>query len=146
MIDPYFTTAFRLITSSDWLVRQILDRTYGPDRPAISDTQVDDWQRPFRVSGSEQGFRGLLHSTEGVSLDDLRRLRVPRIVVWGQHDTVDPLSAGRTSAQALGAKMVVIPRAGHLSMLGEPAGVAGVIAAFAARIDRLARSQSKRSR
>jgi pimeloyl-ACP methyl ester carboxylesterase len=67
----------------------------------------------------------------------LRRLLVPRIVVWGQHDTVDDIKAGRNSAQALGVKLIVIPRAGHLSMLGEPVAVARAIGAFADRIERM---------
>ena len=78
-------------------------------------------EREFRVQGTENGFHDLFHTgVQGLTLADLRRLRVPRIVVWGQHDTVDDLKAGRTSAQALGVKLIVIPRAGHLSMLDEP--------------------------
>ena len=49
---------------------------------------------------------------------------------------VNNLKAGRTSAQALGVKLIVIPRAGHLSMLSEPALVARAIGSFAARVER----------
>jgi pimeloyl-ACP methyl ester carboxylesterase len=138
VLNPYYTTIFRLVTHSDWLVRQVLDQAYGPDRPPITGAQVDAWEREFRVQGTENGFRGLFHTgVQGLTLADLRRLRVPRIVVWGQHDTVDDLKAGRTSAQALGVKLIVIPRAGHLSMLVEPAAVARAIGSFAARVERV---------
>jgi pimeloyl-ACP methyl ester carboxylesterase len=136
-INPYYTTLFRLFTHADWIVRRVLDQAYGPDRPLTVSIQVDAFERPFRVKGTENGFHDLFRvGVQGLTLADLRRLRVPRIVVWGQHDTVDDIKAGRTSAQALGVKLIVIPRAGHLSMLDEPAAVAKAIGSFATRIER----------
>jgi pimeloyl-ACP methyl ester carboxylesterase len=137
-VNPYYTTLFRLFTHSDWLVHKVLVQAYGPDRPPITDLKVDAFERAFRVKGTEKGFHDLFRGgVQGLTLDDLRRLKVPRIVVWGQHDTVDEIKAGRTSAQALGVKLIVIPRAGHLSMLGEPAAVAKAIGSFAARVERV---------
>ena len=136
-INPYYTTLFRLLTHSDWLVHKVLVEAYGPDRRPITGAQVDEFERPFRVRGTEKGFHDLFRGgVQGLTLGDLRRLKVPRIVVWGQHDTVDDIKAGRTSAKALGVKLIAIPRAGHLSMLGQPAAVAKTIASFAARIER----------
>jgi pimeloyl-ACP methyl ester carboxylesterase len=138
VINPYYTTLFRLLTHSDWLVRDVLNQALGPDRPPITNVEVDAFERPFRVNGTENGFHDLFRGgVQGLSLADLRRLKVPRIVVWGQHDTVDEIKAGRTSAEALGVKLIVIPRAGHLSMLGEPAAVARTIAEFASGIERV---------
>ena len=137
VLNPYYTTLFRLVTHSDWLVRKVLVQAYGPDRPPITGSQVDAFERPFRVDGTENGFHDLFRGgVQGLTLADLKRLRVPRIVVWGQRDAVDNLKAGRTSAQALGVKLIVIPRAGHLSMLSEPALVARAIGSFAARVER----------
>ena len=145
VLNPYYTTVFRLVTHSDWLVRQVLDQAYGPVHPPITSAQVDAFERPFRVDGSENGFRDLFHTgVQGLTLADLGRLRVPRAVVWGQHDTVDDLKAGRTSAQALGVKLIEIPRAGHLSMLDDPAAVAKAIASFADRIERAPRGSAAR--
>ena len=136
-VNPYYTTLFRLVTHSDWLVHKVLVQAYGPDRPPITDAKVDAFERAFRVKGTEKGFHDLFRGgVQGLTLADLRRLKVPRIVVWGQHDTVDDIKAGRTSAQALGVRLIVIPRAGHLSMLDEPAAVAKAIGSFAARIER----------
>jgi len=137
-VNPYYTTLFRLLTHADWIVRDVLKQAYGPDRAPITNVQVDAFERPFRVNGTENGFHDLFRGgVQGLTLADLARLRVPRIVVWGQHDTVDDLKAGRTSAQALGVRLIVIPRAGHLSMLVEPAAVARAIGSFAARIERV---------
>jgi pimeloyl-ACP methyl ester carboxylesterase len=78
----------------------------------------------------------------GVSLDGALRdpgisswrpASCPRatLVVWGQHDTVDSLTAGRASAGALRTQLRVLPGAGHLSMLGAPEALADVVARFA---------------
>jgi len=136
-VNPYYTTLFRFVTHTDWIVHKVLVQALGPDRAPISGAQVDAFERPFRVDGTETGFHDLFRGgVQGLTLGDLRSLKVPRIVVWGQHDTVDDIKAGRTSAQALGVKLIVIPRAGHLSMLGEPAAVAKTIGSFATRTER----------
>jgi pimeloyl-ACP methyl ester carboxylesterase len=61
-------------------------------------------------------------------------VRTPRTVVWGADDTVDAVSAGRRSAEALGARITLIPDAGHLSMLATPAAVARAIDRFASSV------------
>ena len=64
----------------------------------------------------------------GWTLADLRRVHgVPVVVAWGAHDTVDSVSAGRASAHALRAPFVLLPPAGHLSMLVDPTGLAAAI-------------------
>jgi pimeloyl-ACP methyl ester carboxylesterase len=137
-VNPYYTTLFRLVAHSDWIVHKVLVQAEGPDRPPITSAQVDEFERAFRVRGTEKGFHDLFRGgVQGLTLGDLRSLKVPRIVVWGQYDTVDEIKAGRTSAQALGVKLTVIPRAGHLSMLDEPAAVAQAIGSFAVRIERI---------
>ena len=136
-VNPYYTTVFRLVTHAGWIVRRVLEQAWGPDRPPITNAQIDAWKREFRVRGTENGFHDLFgQGVQGLALADLRRLRVPRIVVWGEHDTVDDLKAGRTSAQALGVHVIVIPRAGHLSMLAQPGAVARAISLLATRIER----------
>jgi pimeloyl-ACP methyl ester carboxylesterase len=74
-------------------------------------------------------FKQLLESgVPGLSLGDLKRVSVPRAVVWGAEDSVDSVSAGRRTATALRSSFVLIPRSGHLSMLAQPRAVATAIA------------------
>ena len=54
-------------------------------------------------------------------------MNVPRVVVWGAEDSVDSVAAGRTSAEALRSRFVLIPGSGHLSMLARPRAVAAAI-------------------
>lgn len=128
LVDPYATTVYRLLTGSDFLVRQVLERALGPDRPLISSTMLHEFERPFRVRGTEQQLREMLpHDIIGLDPSDLRRVHVPATVVWGQYDSVDSPSAGRRTAAALQAPFESIPGAGHLSMLVRPRAVAQAI-------------------
>jgi pimeloyl-ACP methyl ester carboxylesterase len=129
VIDPYFTSAYRLLSGSDTIVRAILDRALGPHRPPITRAMLDGFERPFLVEGTARQLKRMAgHGIIGVGLADLARVRVPATVVWGQYDDVDAVSAGRRSAAVLHAPFVLIRDAGHLSMLVRPAAVASAIA------------------
>jgi pimeloyl-ACP methyl ester carboxylesterase len=128
VVDPYYTALYRLVTGSDWIFRKGLKAAYGPDAPRFTDQEVDRWQRPFRVEGTAAAFKQMIpHGIQGWTLTDLQRVHVPAVVVWGAHDTTDGVAEGRASAKALRAPFVLLPRAGHLSMLGDPVGVARAV-------------------
>lgn len=128
LVPPWYTAVYRLATGSDWIVRKALATAYGPHAPRPSDAELERWQQPFRVDGTEGAFRSMLgNGLQGFRLADLRGVRVPRLVVWGAEDHVDEVSAGRASARALGTRFVLVPRAGHLSMLANPRAVAAAI-------------------
>ncbi|HEY6836782.1 MAG TPA: alpha/beta hydrolase [Gaiellaceae bacterium] len=132
LLPPWYTSAYRLVTGSDWLFRRGLASAWGEDRPPFTGAFIDEWQRPFRVSGTAAAFRSLLsHGIQGVSAATLERVRVPRLVLWGAHDQVDSPSAGRATAGLMHTRFVAVPRAGHLSMLAAPGPVAHAIARFA---------------
>jgi len=131
LVAPWYTSVYRIVTSSDWIIRRALKDAWGAERP-FPTVVVDEFQRPFRVSGTAAAFQSLLgYGIQGVSPATLRQVRVPRIVVWGAQDSVDSVGAGRQTATLLHARFVLIRRAGHLSMLAAPTPVAHAIAAFA---------------
>ena len=129
VVDPYFTAVYRFVTGSDWIFRKGLKGAYGPAAPRLTRSDIAGWQRPFRVAGTAAAFKQMLpHGIQGWTLADLRRVHgVRTIVAWGAHDTTDDVAAGRTTAKALRAPFVLLPRAGHLSMLVDPAGVARAV-------------------
>jgi pimeloyl-ACP methyl ester carboxylesterase len=134
VVDPYYTALYRIVTGSDWIFRKGLRQAYGPNRPPLDRRELDRWQRPLRVAGTAAAFKQMLpHGIEGWRLADLERVHVPSLVVWGAHDTTDAVREGRASAVALRAPFLVLPRAGHLSMLTDPGGVARAVAGAAAR-------------
>lgn len=132
LVDPYVTTLYRLVTGSDFIFRQALERALGPDAPPITSQMLRQFQLPFQVQGTEQQLREMLpHGIIGLAPGDLTHVHVPATVVWGQYDSVDSPSAGRQSAAALHAPFELISGAGHLSMLVRPRAVAAAIAGAA---------------
>lgn len=119
---------FRIVTGSDWIIGRALRSALGPNAPKQSHKTLQLWEKPFRVAGTAAAFKQLAESgVPGLSLADLRRVNVPRVVVWGAEDSVDSVAAGRTSAAALRSRLVLIPGSGHLSMLAQPRAVAAAI-------------------
>jgi pimeloyl-ACP methyl ester carboxylesterase len=131
-VEPYRTAAFRIVLGSDWAVRKILSGAYGPLHPHITHAEIEQWRRPFHVAGTEDALFDMTGGgIPGYRLADLRRMHVRALVLWGSRDTTDPLSAGRRSAAALHARLVVLPGAAHLSMLELPQDWARAVAGFA---------------
>ena len=138
LLPPWYTSLYRIVTDWDWLFRRGLASAWGPHKPSFTPAFVEQWERPFRVSGTASAFASMLgHGIQGVSVPTLVHLRAPALVAWGSHDDVDSVGAGRKTAALLHAPFVEIPGAGHLSMLAQPALVAAAIE----RGERLSRSR-----
>jgi pimeloyl-ACP methyl ester carboxylesterase len=134
LVPPWFTTAYRVASGSDWVVRRVLRDAWGPNRPSFTRATLDEFERPFRMAGTAAAFRSMLrYGIQGVSPQTLRALPGPRLVLWGADDTVDSIASGRRTAGLLHTRLVAIAGAGHLSMLAAPAAVARAIDDFAAR-------------
>lgn len=124
--SPFFTTAFRLAPHAGWLVKRIVANAYGPGpRPNVPTTW---WTRPLRAKDARRALQGMLsHGIAGLDRSVLLSSHIRATVVFGADDHVDSPSAGRRTARDLHAPFVLIPRAGHLSMLQAPAAVAHAI-------------------
>ena len=134
LVPPWFTSLYRLATGWSWLFRRGLASAWGRTARPIPQAAIDQFERPFRVSGTASAFASMLgHGIQGVSTATLAAVRVPALVVWGSKDTVDSVSAGRRTAETMHAPFVEIPGAGHLSMLEQPALVARAIERLARR-------------
>ena len=128
LVPPWYTSLYRIATDWDWLYRKGLRSAWGSGPPPFNRAFIEQWERPFRVSGTAAAFASMLgHGIQGVSASTLERVKVPALVAWGSHDTVDSVSAGRQTAALLKVPFVDIPDAGHLSMLARPALVARAI-------------------
>jgi len=51
----------------------------------------------------------------------LPNVKVPTLLIWGDDDKRSPLSCGEAMREAIpGARLVVIPNAGHVSNMEQP--------------------------
>jgi len=91
-----------------------------------------EWQR----RGAANDRLGVTRATAGVIErlpveDELSKVRVPTLVIEGEEDVaVVPARARRTAQQIAGARLMMVPRAGHTSSVEEPAAVTAAIEAF----------------
>lgn len=133
LVYPYYTALYRIITGSDWIVGRVLRNAWGPNPPRFSHAILAQFERPFRVQGTDAALKQLLAGgIPGLTLAQLARLAIPRAVIWGANDTVDSVASGRATASALDTNLQTIPAAGHLSMLAQPRAVAQRILHFIA--------------
>ena len=126
--SPFFTTIYRFLLRSPWAVKRLIENAYGPNHPPITNAEIRRWTDPFRAKDARRALEGMAqHGIAGVTRQDLRQLHVPALVVWGANDGVDPVASGRQSAHDLRARFILVPHAGHLSMLVAPTAVARAI-------------------
>jgi pimeloyl-ACP methyl ester carboxylesterase len=127
--SPFFTTIYRVVLGWPWAVRRILATAYGPNKPTIDGAEIRRWTDQFRARDARRALEGMAQNgIAGFTRQDLRRLDVPALVVWGASDKVDPVASGRQSARDLRAPFVLVHGAGHLSMLAAAGKVAAAIA------------------
>jgi pimeloyl-ACP methyl ester carboxylesterase len=127
--SPFFTTAYRVLRGWDWPARRVLRNAYGPHGPKVGDAEVDRWTDQLRAKDARQGLQRITkNGVVGFSRAQLRGSKIDALVVWGSNDTVDEPKEGRATARDLGAQFVLVPEAGHLSMLERPGLVASAIA------------------
>ena len=83
LVGPWFTSIFRIATSSDWIFRRGLADAY-PNHPSFTREFLEEWERPFKVRGSLDAFRAMLrYGIQGFQLTQLHSVRTPALVLWG---------------------------------------------------------------
>lgn len=115
------------------MAASLLGETTRAARPELAD-EVAAWidqQEPAGIAWSQRAMAARPDRS-----DVLRAFRGPVAVVVGDEDTVTPVEAAEhLVATAEGARLVVVPQAGHLSSVEQPAAVAAALADLAAASD-----------
>jgi pimeloyl-ACP methyl ester carboxylesterase len=93
---------------------------------------------PEQVAVTAANFQALKVYDQGQGMGDpklrrrLARVRIPALVVWGESDGVVDPEYGRAYAQALpNARFELIPEAGHLPQIEQPARLLALVEEFA---------------
>jgi pimeloyl-ACP methyl ester carboxylesterase len=104
------------------VVDQMLPKFLGPDtvarRPAVADEvrSICEAQRAAAIADALRAMRDRPDATPGLSA-----VSVPTLVVVGEQDAITPPAKAEELGRAIrGAKVEVIPGAGHLSNLENP--------------------------
>ena len=115
------------------MASSLLGETTRAARPGLAD-EVATWidqQPPAGIAWSQRAMAARPDRS-----DVLSAYRGPVVVVVGDEDTVTPVEAAEhLVAAAADARLVVVPRAGHLSAVEQPAAVAAALADLAQAAD-----------
>jgi pimeloyl-ACP methyl ester carboxylesterase len=90
--------------------------------PVASATNLTE----LRAIISPFGFRRALRPQP----EELRRLRVPTLLVWGDHDPVGAVGVAEAVAALIPAARLAVLPAGHVPWLGNPDRTAELLSAF----------------
>jgi pimeloyl-ACP methyl ester carboxylesterase len=110
------------------MIPKLLGETTRRTRP-----EVVDRVRALATSSSAEAIAGALRAlmTRPDATPQLPTIHVPTLVVVGEEDTVTPRAAAEEMHRDIaGSELVVIPAAGHLSNLEQPAAFDAALARF----------------
>lgn len=80
----------------------------------------------FRAIISPLGFRRSLR----VQPNELRRVAVPTLLIWGDHDPVGPVKVAQATARLISNAQLEMLPAGHVPWLGNPERVSELLSGF----------------
>jgi len=102
---------------------QEIDELLRRDRLGYTDDALISSARSLVTEYFRAGPTALWH--------DARRTRAPVLVLYGRHDKlVNPMMAGKAARSFRRARVVVLPKVGHVAMMERPAMVAAEIGSF----------------
>jgi len=103
--------------------------------PDLLDSLLDSARDPVATAANVAELQALLspfgpRPSTRIRAEELRRLSVPTMMIWGDHDPVVSLADARTVADLIPAARLEVLPAGHVPHHGHPARVAALMEAF----------------
>jgi pimeloyl-ACP methyl ester carboxylesterase len=128
VLRPSRNLVVRLMASmgeGDTIVRypELIESVVGAARDPIASAAN---RAELRAVMTHFGFR----RSARIEPDELRRLTVPTLLIWGDHDPVGTVEAARATATLVPPARLAILPAGHVPYLGHPRRVAELLTAF----------------
>lgn len=111
-------------------LRRLITRLLPGIDPELTPEIAHAWRRGTLWRSFHREQRALFDELPALA-DGLADLSVPTTVVVGAHDRITSPAAGRAFAASVGARLVDLPRAGHLLPMQAPGQVADAIAGAA---------------
>jgi len=105
------------------------------DPSLVTREVIEGYAAPRRMKGWELALLGMARDTPASALTrPLAEIRVPVLIVWGDHDKWVPMASGsRLRNELPGAEWFVVPGAGHLVLEERPRAVDARIVEFLGR-------------
>lgn len=115
------------------LVERMLPKLLAPTASSAVRAETERLIRSASREGAAAASRGMASRLD--SKDVLARFAGPALVVVGEHDAITPPEKARAMAELIsGARLEVIPGAGHLSNLEAPGPFNRVMEAFLSQV------------
>ena len=104
-----------LALTSDRLVRQGLEKSFYDDAK-VTDERVAAYYRPLKTRGGQlAALRARTQAGQFPIEQDLNKISVPALIIWGADDALIPIEAGRKMNSLIkGSKLVIVERCGHV--------------------------------
>ncbi len=122
-----------LSLTSDKLVRQGLEKSFF-DHAKVTDERVANYYRPLQTrAGQLAALRARTQAADFSIEQDLSRINVPTLIIWGAQDGIIPLEAGvKMSKLIRNSKLVILDSCGHLPQEEMPARVVDEVMSYIA--------------
>jgi pimeloyl-ACP methyl ester carboxylesterase len=122
-----------LTLTSDKLVRQGLEKSFY-DRSKVTEERVATYYRPLQTRGGQLAALRARTQADWLPIEqNLIRINVPTLIIWGAQDALIPLEAGRKMSSLIkNSKLVVFENCGHLPEEEMPARVVNEVAPYIA--------------
>lgn len=122
--SPLMQPVMRVFTPRS-IIRSSLETTVG-DPDSVTDEQVDLYWNMLRYPGNREATRrrGEVRRDQATP-EEVGRIHVPVLILWGARDTLIPVKAANWFKQALpDSKLIVYSDLGHIPMEEDPARTA----------------------
>jgi pimeloyl-ACP methyl ester carboxylesterase len=122
-----------LALRSNKLVRQGLEKSFY-DPAKVTDERVANYYRPLQTRGGQlAAVRARTQSAQFPIEQDLGRINLPTLIIWGAADKLIPLAAGRKLNSLIkDSQLVIFDNCGHLPQEEMPERVVDEIMRFLA--------------
>ena len=103
-----------------------------PNYDAVSGNTDTAWDVYREMWGSHGEFVVDGNLTEVEYVNKLSQIKVPTLIIVGDHDESDPKMSEEMHAKIAGSKLVILPQSGHMTFVDQPGKFLATVSGFVA--------------
>jgi proline iminopeptidase len=104
-----------------------------PNYDAVGGNTTTAWDVYREMWGSHGEFVVDGNLTEVEYVDKLSQIKVPTLIIVGDHDESDPQMSKEMHAKIAGSKLVILPKSGHMTFVDQPTLFLKAVSDFVAK-------------